>query len=160
VTTTAAATITVRPIRKDDVAAITRIDALHTGSAKRKWWDDVVARHAKTPAKGGLRVGLVAVEGPSKKVVGFLFGQVRAFEFGSPPCGWIFAVGVHPDASRRGIAGRLLEEAKARFKAAGVPLVRTMVRNDDVPVLTFFRSHGFAAGPFVELELSLPEASP
>jgi hypothetical protein len=28
-----------------------------------------------------------------------------------------------------------------------------MVRRTDVPVLTFFRTNGFAAGPYVQLEL-------
>jgi ribosomal protein S18 acetylase RimI-like enzyme len=158
-TASAPAKVTVRAIRKEDAAAITRIDALHTGTAKRKWWDGVIARHLRKSASVGLRVGLVA-EGGRGKVVGFLFGQVRAFEFGSEPCGWIFAVGVHPDAARRGVAGLLLAEANARFLAARIPVVRTMVRNDDVPVLTFFRSQGFSAGPFVELELALAEERP
>jgi len=35
--------------------------------------------------------------------------------------------------------------------------VRTMVRRNNVPVLTFFRTNGFAAGPYVQLELT-PDA--
>ena len=164
--------VAVRAIRKEDAAAVARIDVLHAGAShagsapagatKRKWWDGVIERHLRRGPAVGLRVGLVAVEEPRGRVVGFLFGQVRAFEFGSDPCGWIFAVGVPPDAARHGVASRLLAEANARFREAGIPVVRTMVRNDDLPVLTFFRSQGFAAGPFVELELSLdalPEES-
>jgi ribosomal protein S18 acetylase RimI-like enzyme len=151
--------VAVRAIRKQDAASITRIDAMHTGTAKRKWWEGVIARHLRRSASVGLRVGLVAVDARGS-VAGFLFGQVRAFEFGSDPCGWIFAVGVRPEAARCGVASRLLAEAKARFQEAGIPVVRTMVRNDDVPVLTFFRSQGFAAGPFVELELTLEETRP
>jgi hypothetical protein len=36
-----------------------------------------------------------------------------------------------------------------------VARVRTMVRRADVPVLSFFRSNGFFAGSFVQLELDL-----
>jgi hypothetical protein len=32
-----------------------------------------------------------------------------------------------------------------------------MVRRDVVPVLSFFRANGFAAGTFVQLELDLEE---
>ena len=31
-----------------------------------------------------------------------------------------------------------------------------MMRRNDVPVLSFFRSQGFAGGPYVQLELELP----
>jgi len=49
-------------------------------------------------------------------------------------------------------------EAARRFRELGVPRVRTMVRRADVPVLAFFRSSGFAGGPYVQLELDVVEA--
>jgi ribosomal protein S18 acetylase RimI-like enzyme len=148
-----AAALQLRAVRASDAAALAAIHAAHTGRSRRAWWEQVVARHG-----GGGRVGLVAVEG--RRVVGYVFGQVREFEFGSDPCGWIFAVGVHPDRLRTGVASRLFEGARARFAELGVTLVRTMVRRDDVPVLTFFRNQGFVSGPYVELELALPGAGP
>jgi len=147
----------IRPIRREDAPALALIDAAHTGVSKPEWWDDVVERHVRKGAKGGARVGLVAVAGKPEKVVGYVLGQVRAFEFGSDPCGWIYAVGVSPARLREGIATRLLEEARKRFAEIGMKLIRTMVRRDDVPVLTVFRNEGFAAGPYVELELALTE---
>ena len=88
-------------------------------------------------------------------IVGYLLGEVRAFEFGSEPCGWVFAVGVDPAHAREGIASLLLGEACARFRSAGVETVRTMVRRDDIPVLSFFRRRGFVGGSFYQLEMSL-----
>ena len=150
----------VRNIRTDDAAELSRIDAAHTGLEKPEWWADVVKRHVRRGPEGPSRVGLVAVEHAAgrERVVGYVLGQVRAFEFGSEPCGWIYAVGVDPSRLRAGIAKELLAEATARFEEAGVKLVRTMVRRDDVPVLTLFRSEGFVGGPFVELEKPLPAA--
>lgn len=145
----------IRPIRPGDAAAVARIDAAHTGAAKLRFWRDVVARHARTGPRPGARVGLVATNDGADRVVGYLLGQVRAFEFGSEPCGWIFAVGVHPDHLHHGVASALFREARDRFAALGVTLLRTMVRREDVPVQTFFRNQGFAAGPYMELELSL-----
>ena len=57
------------------------------------------------------------------------------------------------NTARRGVASALLAEAVRRLRAAGVATVRTMVRRNNVPVLTFFRTNGFAGGPYVQLEL-------
>ena len=149
-----AADVQLRLVRASDATALAAIDRAHTGHGKPAWWEQVVARHVRG---GAGRAGLVAVA--DGKVVGYVLGQVREFEFGSGPCGWIFAIGVHPDWLRAGVAGRLFAGARARFAELGVDLVRTMVRRDDVPVLTFFRNQGFVAGPYVELELALPSTS-
>jgi predicted N-acetyltransferase YhbS len=160
-TATAQATpaVRIRAVRAGDAAAIAAIDAMHTGAMKRRYWRDVVARHAGSGRSGGARVGLVAVEGAKGTVVGYAMGRVRSFEFGSEPCAWIVALGVHPKLLRGGIASLLFEEACRRFARHGINLVRTMVRRDDVGVLTFFRNQGFVAGPYVELELSIPETT-
>ena len=89
--------------------------------------------------------------------MGYLLGEVRALEFGSEPCGWVFAVGVESGHLRTGVASRLLAEASRRFKVAGISRVRTMVRRNDVPMLAFFRSAGFVGGSFVQLETDLEE---
>jgi len=150
-------TARLRPVERGDAAAIAEIDSAWKGTATVAWWEDVVARHSSDRQRGGDRVGFVAVEGTPERVVGYVLGQVRSFEFGSDPCGWIFAIGVHPRRARRGVASRLYGEARRRFEALGVTLVRTMVRRDDVRVLTFFRNQGFVAGPYVELECTLRE---
>ena len=89
------------------------------------------------------------------QVVGYLVGEVRSWEFGSPPAGWVIGLGVGRDYQGDGVGRVLLQAALARFGAAGVKAVRTMVRRDDVGVLRFFRGSGFAAGPYTELELEL-----
>ena len=145
-----------RPLRAGDLSEIVRIDGLHTGQRKRVYWSGVLERCLKRNGRA-VRIGL-GVESP-KGLAGYLLGEVRAFEFGSESCGWIFAVGVDPGSARRGIASLLLAEAVARFQAHGVPRIRTMVSRDDVPVLAFFRGNGFRGGPFVQLELDVKEVS-
>lgn len=146
----------VRDLRGSDLASVVRLDGRYTGRRKPGYWravfEDFLGR-----GRGKSKVGLAAASGG---IVGYLLGEVRAFEFGSEPCGWIFSVGVDPDRAREGIASALLEEAAARFRAAGVARVRTMVRRADVPVLSFFRSNGFSAGSFVQLELELAPRPP
>jgi ribosomal protein S18 acetylase RimI-like enzyme len=140
----------IRPLVRRDLADVVRIDAIHTGQEQRPYWTRLF-REFLAPAPGRQRVALAAeVQG---ELAGFLLADVRAFEFGSEPCGWILEVGVDPGKARRGIASALLAEAVRRLRAAGVSTVRTMVRRNNVPVLTFFRTNGFAGGPYVQLEL-------
>lgn len=142
--------VTIRPLAARDRAGVVRIDAIHTGAAQPAYWRRIF-REALTRGRDRVRVGLAAEV--SGSLAGFLFGDVRAFEFGSEPCGWILEVGVDPRHARQGIGTALLEEACRRLRASGVSTIRTMVRRNDVPVLTFFRTNSFAGGPYVQLEL-------
>ena len=145
----------IRRLSLADLPGVTRIDAHHTGSRKPAYWKRVLGEFLGRRG-GEPRVGLAAeLEG---RLAGYLLGEVRAFEFGSGPCGWIFAVGVDPSRLRLGVASALLAEACRAFRAAGVSQVRTMVRRNDVPVLAFFRSSGFSGGSYVQLELDVGAA--
>ena len=144
----------VRDLHDGHFGDVVRIDGLHTGEAKPGYWKDVFERFLDG-RQGSTRVGLAAEDG--EETIGYLLGEVRAFEFGSEPCGWIFGVGVDPGHLREGVAGRLLDEARSRFRAAGVSTVRTMVRRNDVPVLSFFRAHDFVGGSFTQLETEIEE---
>lgn len=141
--------VRIRPLLRADLAGVTRIDAHHTGTRKPAYWRRVFSEFLEA-RDGRVRVGLAA-QGP-RGLVGYLLGEVRAFEFGSEPCGWVFSVGVDPGHAREGVASALLEEALRAFRRVGVAKVRTMVRRNDVPVLAFFRAHGFAGGAYVQLE--------
>lgn len=88
----------------------------------------------------------------NEQVVGFIAGEVRAWEFGSPPCGWVFALSVSPQAREMGIGQRMLEEICNCLKRAGVTTVRTMVDRDDKLTLSFFHSQGLRTGRYIELE--------
>lgn len=142
----------VRDLQREDLADVIRIDGEHTGRAKPEYWEGVFSEffgQRRRPMSVGL-----CVEGPDR-LRAYLLGEVRAVEFGSEPCGWVFAVGVHREDLRKGIATALLGEAVSRFRGMGVSCVRTMVRRNDVPILSFFRHCGFEGGPYAQLELDL-----
>jgi ribosomal protein S18 acetylase RimI-like enzyme len=145
--------VQIRRLTEGDALAVTRIDAHHTGHRKPAYWREVLAGFLGEALDGRARVGLAAIL--DGKLAGYLLGEVRAFEFGSEPCGWIFAVGVDPACLRHGVGAALLDEACGAFHEAGVARVRTMVRRSDVPVLAFFRSSGFAGGSYVQLEMDV-----
>lgn len=141
----------VRPARPGDATAITRIDAGHTGVGKPKHWKALLESCRQDK-------GVALVAEFDTRVVGFLLGEVRAWEFGSPPTGWIYAMGVLPSEQGDGLGRSLVKAAEEWFVTAGARSVRTMVRREDVALLRFFRGAGFAAGPFVQMEMNCGHA--
>jgi L-amino acid N-acyltransferase YncA len=141
----------VRPVRRGDLDAIAALDARVTGLAKPAYWQSLYRRYGmSTQAE---RQFLVAeVDG---RVTGFVIGEVRDWEFGSPPCGWVFAIDVDPEARLKGVGASLLAAICTSFRRAGVRKVRTMLSRDNNLILSFFRSQGMMAGPFIPLEMDL-----
>jgi len=143
--------LSVRSLEPGDLADVVALDTVLTGTTKQDYWEGVFQRVLDDESRIGLVLeGEVGLEG-------YLFGEIRAFEFGSAMCGWILALGVRPETTRKGRASSLLEEAKLRFRKLGVSSLRTMVTRTDVPFLALFRRHGFVGGPFVQLELDIEE---
>lgn len=147
--------VRVRALCAGDRAEVERIDRGHRGRAEPGYWEPVFARFLAGGDGSAGTVGFGA-EAADGRLLGFLLAEVRDFEFGSEPCGWVFAVGVDPAAERTGVGSALLRAALRTLADRGVTHVRTMVARTDVPLQAFFRAAGFAGGPFVELELALP----
>lgn len=140
----------VKKIRKLHLAQVIAIDARITGLRKPAYWAQILRRYGgRDPG----RFFLVALDGD--RVQGYIVGEVRDWEFGSPPCGWVFGIGVRPGARLRGTGTRLLEAICGAFRARGVDTVRTLLARDNALVLAFFRSQGMMAAPFIALEKPL-----
>jgi ribosomal protein S18 acetylase RimI-like enzyme len=144
--------LAIRPVRRGDLEAVIAIDTQVTGLEKRDYWRSVYRRYGESATAASAQF-LVAESGD--EVVGFVIGEVRDWEFGAPPCGWVFAIDVRPDARLSGIGTRLLESICAGFRRAGVRKVRTMLASDNTLILSFFRSQGMMAGRFIPLEMDL-----
>jgi ribosomal protein S18 acetylase RimI-like enzyme len=149
---TTAEKLCVRPVMADDLMAVIALDELHTGVAKPDYWRDLYARYMQPNRP---RFFLVAES--KGKVVGFIIGEVRAWEFGSPPCGWVFAIGVSPGIRLQNVGSKLMDAVCARFREAGVTKVRTMLARDNHLIMAFFRSQGMMAGPFIQLERDIDD---
>ena len=137
----------VRAARAADLPSVIALDAENTGIPKASYWKDRFRWYAGRQPD---RFFLVAER--DRAVLGFIVGEVRAWEFGSPPSGWIFAAHVSPSARLHGLGTLLFDEICGRFRQAGVEQVRTMVAKDAHLLLSFFRSLGMRGGPFIELE--------
>ena len=145
--------VRVRRVQAADIAAVIALDTRVTKLAKAEYWNDVFVRYGKRRLHE--RFFLVAEDRADRadpRVLGFIIGEIRAWEFGSTPCGWVFALSVEPDMRLHGIGSALLEAISGEFKKAGVSKMRTMVARDAQLPLLFFRSEGMMAGPYIQLE--------
>jgi ribosomal protein S18 acetylase RimI-like enzyme len=142
--------VVIRPAEPPDLARIIALDAEMTGVEKRAYWKDTYARFTSREKRHFL-----VAEDRTGAVKGYIVGEVRAYEFGSEPCGWVMAIGVDPRFRVRRVGERLFDAVCERLRADGVATVRTMVARTDVLDMAFFRAQGMMAGPFIELEKPL-----
>ena len=147
----ASADLRVRPVEAADLGQVIAIDSEITGKAKTDYWYELFHRYGA--GRSRQRLFLVAETGG--EIHGYIIGEVRDWEFGSRPCGWVFGINVRPGSRLAGIATRLLEAICAGFRHAGVDKVRTLIARDNSLVLSFFRSQGMMAAPFIPLEKDL-----
>jgi ribosomal protein S18 acetylase RimI-like enzyme len=140
----------IRSATRRDLAEVVEIDARITGLRKPAYWRGILRRYGgRDPG----RFFLVCHEGGA--VQGYVVGEVRDWEFGSPPCGWVFGIGVRPETRLRGTGTLLLEAICAEFRRRRVDKVRTLLARDNALVLAFFRSQRMMAAPFIALEREL-----
>lgn len=143
--------VEIRPAGAKDIPSIAKLDEMETGQPKQKYWEELYALFSQKDA--GHRAFLVAeLEG---RVVGFITGEIRAFEFGAARCGWIFAVTVDPDMRVHNVGTRLFDEICRIFAREGVEKVRTIIERDNHLIMAFFRSQGMMAGRFIQMEKDL-----
>ena len=148
--------VRVRRVQAVDIPYVIGLDTRVTKLAKAEYWNDVFVRYGKRRLHE--RFFLVAesrVDKTNPRVLGFIIGEIRAWEFGSTPCGWVFALSVEPEARLQSVATDLFEAISHEFKKAGVSKMRTMVARDAQLPMLFFRSEGMMAGPYIQLEKDL-----
>ena len=137
--------VSIRPAQVSDLPAISALDRRLTGSDKPQYWQDML---------GPDRHFLVA-ETDKGALAGFIAGEIRAWEFGQPAAGWVFAIQIEPRLRLHGVGTQLFEALVERFKAKGVTRVRTLVDRKDHLILSFFRAQGMVAGPSLQLDKDL-----
>jgi len=140
----------VRGVQPTDLAQVVEIDAGITGLRKAEYWGEILRRYG-----GGRQQRFFLVADRGGRIEGYVVGDVRDWEFGSPPCGWVFGIAVRPEARLGGVATQLLETICEGFRRLGVGKVRTLLARDNSLILSFFRSQGMMAAPFIPLEKDL-----
>lgn len=144
--------ITVRSARDEDLSRIIALDGQISGITKPEYWQESFRRFGGTQEG---RYFLVAEK--DGHIAGFIVGEIRAWEFGSPPGGWVFSLTVDPDTRLGGVATIMFNTICHRFRQAGVDNVYTMIDRDNITVMSFFRSQGMMAGSTIPLEMDLSD---
>ena len=151
--------LTIRRAERADLAGIIALDEVVTGESKPEYWLDIFERFGeRRPTE---RHFLIAeADKGSKRFLGAIVGEVRAWEFGSPPCGWVFSIQVVQSERQGGVGTHLLEALCGAFREAGVTKLRTVISRDNLLLMSFFRSQGMMGGPYLQLEMDLASDGP
>jgi ribosomal protein S18 acetylase RimI-like enzyme len=149
---TATADIAVTEADAADLAEIIALDGKVTGFERADFWTELFRQRRRSETL------CILIAKSGGKIVGYALGEVRSWPVRAPACGWLYAIGVDKEHRLQKAASMLLVDLIARFRKSGVGAVRTVIDVDDHLLMSFLRSFGMTAGPFVELELSLENA--
>ena len=142
--------VRIRPLDELDIGSVVRIDERISGIYRPEFWEQRVGYYLRRDPDASR---VAEVDG---RVVGFMFGDVRAGEFGlEEPSGWIERFGIDPDFRGRDLGKQLFETIRAHFKASGATTVRTLVDGKDSGPTGFLKALGFTPSQLQALEIRL-----
>lgn len=139
--------IIVRTLTKADIPSILEIDSKITGASRTSLDSEKIDYYLRNP----LVCWCAEHQG---KLVGFMLGDVRGWEFGASESGWIEIMGVDPAYQRKGVGTAMLNAILDELKKKGVKTVRVVARWYD-PILNFFRAEGFEQGELLSVQKDL-----
>jgi ribosomal protein S18 acetylase RimI-like enzyme len=143
--------VLVRTMREDDLNTIVAIDAAATGRRRPRYFE-VMLKRAVTQA--GLQISLVAEL--DDRVVGFVIGSLYYGEYGVvEPSASIDTITVSPDYRGKNVGKALMRQLRLNLAALRITTLRTEVSWQDLDLLGFFRSQGFAPSSRLCLECVL-----
>jgi flavin-dependent dehydrogenase/ribosomal protein S18 acetylase RimI-like enzyme len=135
----------VRRMTVRDIDQVLRLDEKITGKPHAAYYESKAAAYiARAP-------DYCLVAEHLDRIVGFVLGDVRGWEFASELSGWLEIIGVDPDYHGQGVSRALMDELFGKFAHAGVAVVNTMVNWNDGDLIDYFRANGFDRGEYVNL---------
>jgi len=131
--------VMVRLLQWEDLAAVDRIDAKHTGLDRSAY---CAAKFREMLDESGIRVSMVAED--DGIVTGFIMARVDYGEFGKvDKAAVIDTIGVHPAYGGSGIGHALLSQLLINLSALQVESVRTKVEHENFGLKSFLFRRGF-----------------
>ena len=130
--------VRIRPLDELDITPIVGIDEKISGRYRPEVWERRIGYHLRRDPDSCV---VAEVDG---KVVGFMLGEIRSFEFGlEEPTGWIEVLGVDPRQQGKALGRRMAEAILEHFRDQGAHGVRTLVDEGRDDIRSFFESLGF-----------------
>ncbi len=142
--------VVVRSVQESDIGAIESIDEEVTGLYRPGHWEAHVGYYLMRDPESAL---VAEIDG---KVVGFVFGDIRGWEFGlATPTGWLEVIGVAPAQQGKRVAQALVDALLAHWRRRKVASARTMVEGKDGELSRFMQRVGMKPVPATVLEMRL-----
>ncbi|MBI4286813.1 MAG: GNAT family N-acetyltransferase [Chloroflexi bacterium] len=140
------AEVRIRKMLPEDVSRILEIDLRLVGKERSPSWPQRVTRYLEM-----YYPPLCHVAETNGRIVGFILGDIRGWEYALAPSGWIDIMGVAPDFQGSGIGKKLLkafaDECRERKMKTHI-----MVREADERLQRFLSEAGFNRGTLIEYE--------
>jgi L-amino acid N-acyltransferase YncA len=143
--------VTIRPMTENDLEAIVEIDSMYYGAERPEYYREKLLAATKG---SGINTSLVAEQ--EGDVLGFMIGSLYTGEFGIPETtANLDTIGIHPEATGKGVAILILEQFKNQIGKLGVTTLHTLVEWNDLNLILFFQRAGFAPSKRLSLELGI-----
>jgi predicted N-acetyltransferase YhbS len=151
--TLAERTLTLRPLTRDDLAAVVAIDAAIEGRSRRNYVERRLAAALREPS---LHAQFAACDG--KGLAGYILARVLQGEFGrSEPGLRLEMIGVRTDVRGQGGGARLFQVLADWARRHGLYDVRTAASWRNRQILPWLDAMGFELAPNFVLDVALDE---
>jgi len=135
--------ITIRPLRREDLAAVVAIDAVSEGVTRRAYFDRRLVAALNEPK---LHAQFAAMD--DKGLAGYILARVLTGEFGrAAPALRLEAIGVRGDAKGHQVGACLFDALRDHGSRHGLAEVRTTAAWNDHRMLRWIDAMGFTLAP-------------
>jgi L-amino acid N-acyltransferase YncA len=142
-----------RPLSVADIERVIAIDRVHSGHARRRFFEKRFAA-ARAQPDDYIQVG--AMWGGSLR--GFAIARIFRGEFGHEhPVAVLDAIGVEAQSQEHGIGEALLNELRDAMRRSGVRTLHSQADWTRHQLMRFFAASGFELSPRLALERSVSE---
>ncbi|MBI4596673.1 MAG: GNAT family N-acetyltransferase [Candidatus Tectomicrobia bacterium] len=141
--------IKVRQLLPSDINSVIEIDKKITEKQNEGYWEAKLANYlSREPG-----ACFAALDGD--RVIGFVLGDIRGWEYAVPFSGWLEVIGVDPEYRGLQVGKLLIDTLFAYFQSKEVKAVHTMVNWNEGDLVDYFRAHGFERGEYINLTKKL-----
>ncbi len=141
--------IKIRQLLPSDINAVIDIDKKLAGKQNEGFWESKLANYLSREP------GACFAALDRDRVIGFVLGDIRGWDYAVPFSGWLEVMGVDPEYRGHQVGKLLIDALFEFFKFKEVKTVHTMVNWNEGELVDYFRAHGFERGEYINLTKKL-----